>query len=129
MNSQFTCQFESFGQACQGEIKDPGVTLQRSPMTATDGSSMSPNSNSQIIPTNADFLIVFSSAPGKLREFKWIILFHLFLISLSFNGRTCFLSKPQRGIAVHPIFVLSPKRARQTRRSTVNDDDRIPKGF
>jgi caspase-like apoptosis-related cysteine protease len=48
-----------FIQACQGDQMDPGVTLLPSPMTATDGSCMSYK-----IPTNADFLIVFSSLPG-----------------------------------------------------------------
>ncbi|KAF5291193.1 hypothetical protein FQA39_LY14435 [Lamprigera yunnana] len=46
-----------FVQACQGDNLDPGVTLNR---TETDGHP----SNSYRIPTNADFLIAYSTIPG-----------------------------------------------------------------
>lgn len=49
-----------FIQACQGDKLDGGVNMCR---TETDGQN-----NSYRIPTQADFLIAYSTVPGKWRE-------------------------------------------------------------
>lgn len=49
-----------FIQACQGDKLDPGVTL--TSRTETDGRA----AHSYKIPSQADFLIAYSTIPGKL---------------------------------------------------------------
>lgn len=64
-----------FIQACQGDKLDGGVTLSR---TETDGQSI----NSYRIPSQADFLIAYSTVPGNYNNIFLITSF------VSNNGRS-----------------------------------------
>ena len=55
-----------FVQACQGDKLDGGISMRRE-TTETDSNG----TISYSIPVHADFLIAYSTIPGKQKKFDW----------------------------------------------------------